>query len=84
MSCLFGSIVGSYLTTQKNAAIMLYTRLQFLQTYLQDTKNGVIPVDHDILRQISSLCLRSPVTDQAAFDDQFSRVMATIKKKVNG
>lgn len=62
---------------------MLYTRLQFLQTYLQDTKNGVIPIDHDILRQISSLCLRSPVTDQAAFDDQFSRVMA-IKSELVG
>ncbi|KAI8344278.1 maintenance of mitochondrial structure and function-domain-containing protein [Chlamydoabsidia padenii] len=87
-----GSSLGSYLTTQKNAALMLHTRLQFLQTYLQDTKNGVIPVDHDILRQISSLCLRSPVTDQAAFDDQFTReyddvllvgYLASITKGIN-
>ncbi|CAO3633648.1 unnamed protein product [Cunninghamella echinulata] len=68
-----GSSLGSYLTTQKNATIMLHARLQFLQQYLQDTKNGVIPMDHDIIRQISSVCLRSPVTDQIAFNDQYSR-----------
>ncbi|CAO3578883.1 unnamed protein product [Absidia cylindrospora] len=87
-----GSSLGSYLTTQKNAAIMLHSRLQFLQNYLQDTKNGVIPVDHDILRQISSICLRSPVIDPSAFDDQFSKeyddvllvgYLASITKGIN-
>ncbi|KAI8090059.1 maintenance of mitochondrial structure and function-domain-containing protein [Halteromyces radiatus] len=87
-----GSSLASYMTTQKNAVIMLHARLQFLQKYLQDTKTGAIPTDHDILRQISSICSRSPVIDQSIFDDQFSReyndvllvgYLASITKGIN-
>ncbi|KAI8062850.1 COP9 signalosome subunit 6 [Gongronella butleri] len=69
---LSSSLLSS-LTTQKNALSMLHSRLVFLQQYLQDVKSGVVPTDHEILRQVSSICLRSPVTDQLAFDDQYSR-----------
>ncbi|ORX58152.1 Mov34-domain-containing protein [Hesseltinella vesiculosa] len=75
------STLLSSLTTQKNALSMLHSRLVFLQQYLQDTKNGTVPMDHDILRQISSVCQRTPVTDHAAFDDQFSRVMLLRKDR---
>lgn len=64
----------AHLTTQRNAIAMLNSRIQFLQQYLQDTKSGIVPVDHDIIRQISSLCRRSPVLEKKAFDEQFSTV----------
>ncbi|GAA5810105.1 hypothetical protein MFLAVUS_003524 [Mucor flavus] len=67
-----GNTLIAHLTTQRNAIAMLNSRIQFLQQYLQDTKSGIVPVDHDIIRQISSLCRRSPVLEKKAFDEQFS------------
>ena len=64
----------SHLTTQRNAIAMLHARIQFLQQYLQDAKEGKIPLDHDIVRQISSLCRRSPLMNSKAFDEQFAVV----------
>ncbi|KAG0178454.1 COP9 signalosome complex subunit 6 [Apophysomyces sp. BC1021] len=68
---LSGALV-SHLTTQRNAIAMLYGKIRFLYQYLEDAKNGVVPMDHDIVRQISSLCQRLPLMDSKAFDDQFS------------
>ncbi|KAI9332260.1 COP9 signalosome complex subunit 6-like protein [Pilaira anomala] len=67
-----GSTLIAHLTTQRNAIAMLNARIQFLQQYLQDTKSGIIPVDHDIIRQISSLCRRSTILEKKAFEEQFS------------
>ncbi|KAI8388456.1 uncharacterized protein BYT42DRAFT_560151 [Radiomyces spectabilis] len=67
-----GNALIAHLTTQRNAVAMLHSRLQVLQQYLQDVKAGVIPTNHDIVRQIASLCRRSPVVDTKAFDEQFS------------
>lgn len=67
-------IVVSHLTTQRNAIAMLHSRIQFLHQYLQDTKDGKIPMDHDIIRQIVSVCRRAPLTTSPEFDAQFSTV----------
>jgi hypothetical protein len=67
-----------HLTTQRNAIAMLNSRIQFLLKYLQDTQSGAIPVDQDIIRQISSLCRRSPILEKKAFDEQFSTVKFTM------
>ena len=64
--------VISHLTTQRNAIAMLHARIQFLQQYLQDVKDGKIPLDHDVVRQISSVCRRSPLMNSSAFDEQFT------------
>ena len=64
----------AHLTTQRNAIAMLNSRIQFLHQYLQDTKSGIVPVDHDIIRQISSLCKRSPILEKQAFQEQFTTV----------
>lgn len=64
----------SHLTTQRNAIAMLHSRIQFLHQYLQDTKDGKIPMDHDIIRQIVSVCRRAPLTTSPEFDAQFSTV----------
>lgn len=66
--------VIAHLTTQRNAIAMLNARIQFLHQYLQDTQSGAIPVDHDIIRQISSICRRSPILEKSAFDEQFKTV----------
>ncbi|KAI7860545.1 maintenance of mitochondrial structure and function-domain-containing protein [Circinella umbellata] len=62
----------SHLTTQRNAIAMLHARIQFLQQYLQDAKEEKIPLDHDIVRQISSLCRRSPLMNSKEFNEQFA------------
>ncbi|KAI9490782.1 Mov34/MPN/PAD-1 family protein [Zychaea mexicana] len=62
----------SHLTTQRNAIAMLHARIQFLHQYLKDAKEGKIPLDHDIVRQISSVCQRSPLMNSNAFDEQLS------------
>ncbi|KAG1517117.1 hypothetical protein G6F53_001620 [Rhizopus delemar] len=67
-----GNALVSHLTTQRNAIAMLHSRIQFLHEYLQDVKSGLMPVDHNLLRQISSVCKRSTVLEKKAFDDQFS------------
>ncbi|KAI7898943.1 COP9 signalosome complex subunit 6-like protein [Cokeromyces recurvatus] len=67
-----GNTLIAHLTTQRNAIAMLNSRIQFLYQYLQNIKSGAIPVDHDILRQISSLCKRSTVLEKKAFDEQFT------------
>ncbi|KAI8997505.1 COP9 signalosome subunit 6 [Pilobolus umbonatus] len=67
-----GNTLIAHLTTQRNAIAMLNSRIQFLQKYLLDTKSGHLPVDHDIIRQISSLCRRSPILEKKSFDEQFS------------
>ncbi|KAI7861620.1 maintenance of mitochondrial structure and function-domain-containing protein [Spinellus fusiger] len=65
-------LVIAHLTTQKNAIAMLNSRIQFLQGYLKDVMEGVMPVDHTILRQLASVCRGSPVIDSMAFNEQFS------------
>lgn len=69
------SALVSHLTTQRNAIAMLHSRIQFLHQYLQDTKDGKIPMDHDIIRQIVSVCRRAPLTTSPEFDAQFSTEM---------
>ncbi|KAI8075409.1 putative COP9 signalosome, subunit CSN6 [Gilbertella persicaria] len=67
-----GSTLISHLTTQRNAIAMLHTRIQFLLQYLEDIASGVMPMDHDVVRQISSLCKRSPILEKKAFEEQFT------------
>jgi hypothetical protein len=66
--------VISNLTTERNAIEMLQIRIRILLEYLKDTEAGLIPVDHDIERQISSLCNRLPVASSKAFNAEFLKV----------
>ncbi|CEP14864.1 hypothetical protein [Parasitella parasitica] len=67
-----GNTLIAHLTTQRNAIAMLNSRIQLLHQYLQDAQSGAIPIDHDIIRQISSICGRSPVLEKTAFEEQFT------------
>jgi COP9 signalosome complex subunit 6 len=74
ISWLTHSTVISNLTTQRNAIEMLQMRIRILLEYLNDTEAGIIPVDHDIERQISSLCNRLPVVNNKEFNGEFLKV----------
>lgn len=71
--------VISNLTTQRNAIEMLQIRVRILLEYLKDTEAGVIPVDHDIERQISSLCNRLPVVNNKDFNAEFLKVRSDLR-----
>lgn len=74
ISWLTHPTVISNLTTQRNAIEMLQMRIRILLEYLNDTEAGIIPVDHDIERQISSLCNRLPVVNNKEFNGEFLKV----------
>ena len=70
-----GSAAGaggaSTLTTQlggmRNAMGMLHDRVNMLQAYLADVASGNVVANQSILREVSSLCSRLPVTDPPDF-----------------
>ncbi|RUS21155.1 COP9 signalosome complex subunit 6-like protein [Endogone sp. FLAS-F59071] len=87
------STLIAHLNTQRNAINMLHTRVAVLHQYLLDVNAGVVPKDHDVLRQIASLCNRLPAIDSAEFREEFfteyndvllTSYLATITKGVNG
>ncbi|KAF9177556.1 hypothetical protein BGZ51_007003 [Haplosporangium sp. Z 767] len=65
------SSLVSHLAGQQNAIKMLDTRIKLLHEYLQDCVQGRVPKDHDLERQISSLCNRLPTISGQAFEEEF-------------
>ncbi|KAF9917346.1 hypothetical protein BX616_001289 [Lobosporangium transversale] len=65
------SSLVAHLSGQKNAVKMLDTRIKLLHQYLQDSIQGRVPKDHDLERQISSLCNRLPTISGQAFEEEF-------------
>ncbi|KAF9116408.1 COP9 signalosome complex subunit 6 [Mortierella sp. AM989] len=61
----------AHLSGQQNAIKMLDTRIKLLHEYLQDSVQGQVPKDHDLERQISSLCNRLPTISGQAFEEEF-------------
>ncbi|KXS18839.1 Mov34-domain-containing protein [Gonapodya prolifera JEL478] len=66
-----GSGLIAHLISQRNAIKMLQTRIRLLYQYVQDVQNGTLPRDHNLLRQISSLCNRLPTVDGQEFRKEF-------------
>lgn len=66
-----GSAVVPQYATMDKATTMLKTRVSLIHKYLQDTKQGKIPTDHKILRDIKALCNRLPVMDSPEFKQEF-------------
>ncbi|KAJ3041089.1 COP9 signalosome complex subunit 6 [Rhizophlyctis rosea] len=63
-----GSI--AHLTSQQNAIKMLHSRVKLLHTYVAAVEAGQIPRDHNIMRQISSMCNRLPTIDSPEFREE--------------
>ncbi|KAF9116413.1 COP9 signalosome complex subunit 6 [Mortierella sp. AM989] len=82
----------AHLSGQQNAIKMLDTRIKLLHEYLQDSVQGQVPKDHDLERQISSLCNRLPTISGQAFEEEFmteyndvllTSYLATVTKGTN-
>ncbi|CAK4153906.1 unnamed protein product [Aphanomyces euteiches] len=66
------SLHGS-LGSLRDAIQMLDKQLGVLRRFLEATKNGEIPVDHQLLRQVASSCQQLPAMKAELFDLSFSR-----------
>jgi COP9 signalosome complex subunit 6 len=66
------STLVPHFATLYNAVNMLTERVQIIIKYLEQVKKGTIPVDHKLLRQVSSLSHRLPAVDSAKFKSDFS------------
>eukprot|EP01012_Entosiphon_sulcatum_P000428 TRINITY_DN100687_c0_g1_i1.p1 TRINITY_DN100687_c0_g1~~TRINITY_DN100687_c0_g1_i1.p1 ORF type:complete len:295 (-),score=50.98 TRINITY_DN100687_c0_g1_i1:15-878(-) len=58
-------------TSQRDAANMLHMRIKLIITYLERVQRGEHPVDHNMLRNIASLCHKLPAMDSAPFTAAF-------------
>ncbi|TXT08758.1 hypothetical protein VHUM_02886 [Vanrija humicola] len=58
------------LTSQRNAIAMLQERVAVIVEYISGVLNGTAKVDHNILRQISSLVATLPVMDADQFKEE--------------
>jgi COP9 signalosome complex subunit 6 len=66
------STLVPHFATLYNAVNMLTERVQIVIKYLEQVKKGTIPVDHKLLRQISSLSHRLPAVESARFKSDFT------------
>jgi hypothetical protein len=64
-----------HLYSQKSAVEMLRSRVLVLLQFVRDMEIGLIPKDHDILLQISSLCARLPAMQGQEFAMDFNTVL---------
>lgn len=65
------SQLTSHLLGLHNAIKMLNIRVKILHQFLDATKRGAIPFDHNILRQIYGLCNLLPAIDTQSFKEDF-------------
>jgi len=65
------STLVPHFATLYNAVNMLTERVQIITKYLEQVKNGTIPVDHKVLRQISSLSHRLPAVESTKFKNDY-------------
>ncbi|KAJ3011381.1 COP9 signalosome complex subunit 6 [Thoreauomyces humboldtii] len=66
-----GSALITHLVSQRNAIKMLHSRTRLLHDYVLDVSIGRVPRDHDIMRQVASLCHRLPTIDSPDFRKEF-------------
>lgn len=66
------SSTALHLSNMRGSIKMLHDRLQLIVTFLEATAKGDIPIDHDLLRQVSAVCGRLPALDCQEFSDAFA------------
>ena len=67
-----------YLMGQRNAIAMLQSRLSILRDYVCDVRDGKMPADHALLRDVASLCHRLPTMESDAFKDETIKEQADV------
>jgi len=65
------STVSEHLSAQHNAIKMLHNRVKILLEYIKAVEAGLLPKNHEILREAHSLCSRLPVMKTDRFKDEF-------------
>lgn len=71
------SQLTSHLLGLHNAIKMLNIRVKVLHQFLDSTKRGATPFDHNILRQVYGLCNLLPAIDTQSFKEDFLKVRPT-------
>jgi len=70
------STLGTHMASLKNAVQMLRGRVMVLQRFLQLSKSGQIPVDHELLREAEALCNQLPALEPSILQIDFNAQMA--------
>ncbi|KAF5270476.1 hypothetical protein FQA39_LY08354 [Lamprigera yunnana] len=65
------SLVAEHLTAQHSAIKMLHSRVRLVLEYMKAVQGGVLPTNHEILRETYSLCHRLPVIQSLRFRQDF-------------
>ena len=65
------SAVAEQLGAQHGAVKMLYFRVRLIMDYLRGVQAGDLPKNHEILREISSLCDQLPILESRSFEKDF-------------
>jgi len=65
------SMLVGHLSNIQSAIKMLNFRVKYIQKFLESTSKGEFPMDHSLLRQISSLCNLLPSIDSSHFNQEF-------------
>lgn len=68
------SLVAEHLTAQHSAIKMLHSRVRLVLEYMKAVQNGQLPTNHEILREVYSLCHRLPVIQSPRFRQDFYNV----------
>ena len=68
---MYPPAVSSHLSSVKNAVQMLRQRVEILKQYLRATKDGSVPMNHRLLRQVASVCAQLPAVNVGEFESQF-------------
>ncbi|ESO10229.1 hypothetical protein HELRODRAFT_185323 [Helobdella robusta] len=66
------STAAQHLTAQYSAVKMLHCRVKIILNYLKDMNNGLVPKNHNILREVYSLCHHLPVLNSKQFNDELN------------
>jgi len=65
------SMLVGHLSNIQSAIKMLNFRVKYIQKFLESTSKSEMPMDHSLLRQISSLCNLLPSIDSSHFNQEF-------------
>lgn len=68
------SLVAEHLTAQHSAIKMLHSRVRLVLEYMKAVQNGELQTNHEILREVYSLCHRLPVIQSPRFRQDFYNV----------
>jgi COP9 signalosome complex subunit 6 len=73
------SALRSHLGDLHNSVGMLTKRMRVLEAYLRATREGKVPRDHAVLREIAALCNSLPVVDSPEFEAGFAAELEDAK-----